>query len=649
MFLTTAAQVPLSPAWEDYLQQYVENDENCEEPYDQIQYLYENPVNLNDTHQLSQLFFLTHAQKRALKRYVTDFGQLLSPAELHLINGFDSLTIALMLPIISTEPFLHQEPLTLKNIISHANHKFLTGSRFTLEKSKGYLNNAYAGDPFRLYFLYQLNYHNKINIQFSGDKDPGEKFDGRGFDFYNFHLSVNNIQRIKRLIIGRYRLQFGQGLTLWTGAHPWGGPNGTLRNAQQIVNANSFAEQGFLQGIATTMELNRGIELTAFYSNDNIDATKATSTCVQSISHSGLHRTQTEQSKRDVLNEQLCGLNLNIQRQRLSLGTTMQVDWFNKAIYPERNLYNYYSFSGKSNMVLGIDACYQVGQADLYGELAHSVNSGWAGLMGAHCPLGNGTQVNIFYRNYARDFENLHAAAHGQNSTNQNEEGLNLSIRHQVGGLLTTQLEIDHFRHPWMQYQTYGPSTGNEIRATMEMQPSRSTRITMSYRYKEAGHNAVDSTVNHRIVEQGARQTLKVTMAYGTEWLRLRSEVVASLWQDETSQAQEGLLVAQHLTLKREIWPVAIESHFAIFDVDGYDAAIRCLENDLYYESPTMTCYHKGLRFYVLARYAIGRHLDLAMKYSITAYADQETIGSGHDAIASNKVQNLRVQLRCRW
>ena len=44
-----------------------------------------------------------------------------------------------------------------------------------------------------------------------------------GFDYYSLHFMKDGLGSVKRLIVGDYQLQFGQGLVLGAGFNPGGG------------------------------------------------------------------------------------------------------------------------------------------------------------------------------------------------------------------------------------------------------------------------------------------------------------------------------------------------------------------------------------------------------------------------------------------
>ena len=87
----------------------------------------------------------------------------------------------------------------------------------------------------------------------------------------------------------------------------------------------------------------------------------------------------------------------------------------------------------------------------------------------------------------------------------------------------------------------------------------------------------------------------------------------------------------------------------ALFDAPDYDARLYVAERGLEYDNGGTSLYGKGMRFYLIARYNLKDRLTVALKYSVTAYVDRETVGSGYELIDKPYRQQLRLQLRYRW
>ena len=299
LILTTPqcwAQYNIDDYMVETIETWMEQNDDDIDPDDLMEWFMESketPLNINDTmsNRYRSLPFLSDFQRSAINAYIAQNGELVTLAELYFINGLDSLTIRLLTFVSTVAPSKMDRTITLKDIVTHGHSNLRTGMRLSFPKSRGYEEDIYEGSPFRLYFRYNYKYHDRFSFMLSGDKDPGEalrfalsKKDGNvpyyGFDFYGFHLLIKNIGIFKSAIIGQYNLQFGQGLTLWTGYAPWGVGSMPLRRYGQGVRpASAFCEYGYLQGIATTLALiPKRLDMTLFFSDVNRGATPTDTT-----------------------------------------------------------------------------------------------------------------------------------------------------------------------------------------------------------------------------------------------------------------------------------------------------------------------------------------------------------------------------------
>ena len=188
--LAGAAQELMPSAWQYYIEQLSDegDDETVEEMLELYEALHDSPVNLNDTSDLlSAIPFVSDLQRERLRAYIMLSGALLSVEELYVINGFDSLTVELLRPIVKAEPLESSQRLTWKDLLTRGRSNLVTGISGTVEKARGYRDSIYEGDNLRFMWRYRYKYKDRIQLQLSGDKDPGEAFfsgsQRKGFDF----------------------------------------------------------------------------------------------------------------------------------------------------------------------------------------------------------------------------------------------------------------------------------------------------------------------------------------------------------------------------------------------------------------------------------------------------------------------------------
>lgn len=679
------AQEVLPYVWRVYLEQLSEDGED-EIVEDLVAVFGEysiNRVSVNDTVSGLRVFpFVSDYQRDCLRAYIVLFGPLVSVDELHGVNGFDTLTIELLRPLVDCSIAQNETKITLKDLVTRGSSNLVAGVGGTVEQAKGYSEDIYEGDNLRMMWRYYYKYKDKIQLQVSGDKDPGEAlFSGskkQGFDFYGFSLMINDIGwgsgsrgfRVKRLMVGQYHLQFGQGLALWSGMGARSSIGANIgKYGQGIRPSGAFSEYGYLQGGATTLALDRHWDLSVFYSYVNRAATlprgadkDSSINWVQSIYNSGYFRTQTELAKKNQLVEQLAGGHLQYGSTNVKVGFTGVHTWFDKAIIPAKTVYNDNYFQGDRNTNLGVDFMYRKGGWLLFGETALCVNDGLdslsknyaqASILGSELAIGTGHKLSGQLRYYSPTYHSFHSSALGQGGEPQNEMGAALYYQGRLPWGMTATAMADFFYFPHEKYLIYGPSRGKEFRAMLS-KPFRQVdglTINLRYRYKDKGRNVIPTTLVDGAyqLEQTYRHQIQGDIEYRKGSWRLVSRVAYACYYGDKTMASSGFLFYQDLMYEPKRVPLTLAARVAWFDVDDYEARLYTVESDFIYQYNSNVYQNEGYRGYLVVRYDISKNWNIGFKYGVTIYSDRDTFGSGNDLIDANHRQQWRIQLRWKW
>lgn len=660
-------------AWRETMEQWADYFDEENIPEDMVDMMHgwmEYPINLNDT--ASQEFkgfpFLSDFQREALRAYIAQNGQMASIAELHFINGFDSLAISRLSPFVTVEECSKDDRISFSDVFKHGNSNLRFGAKTLLPSSRGYNEDIYAGDPFRYYFRYLFKYRDRVAFQFSGDKDAGEL--SKGFDYYGYYLMLNDFGRLRRAVVGKYHLQFGQGATLWTGYAPWMSPYMPHRRyGQGIRPSSAFCEYGYLRGAAATVSLlpksyNADLELTLFYSNTDNDATASKDSLLdgfQSFYTSGYHRTDNEIMKKGQLNEQLFGYNLHYQRNSLSLGTTLYASLLESPIIPADYVYNYFAFKGSRNVNTGVDFVYRHRRLLFFGEMSMADNmyvrgfsdsTSWlplAAVVGGQFQINADNLLSVVAHYGSPTYQNLHSNTVGPSSSTQNVEGVACYFSTVLPGHFGLQTVVDIFRYPWMRYRVYAPSSGCDMRLKLSKDIARKTTVDLQYRYRTAERN---SDLQLYSIEDIVRRQMYLSLDYhpGNTW-RFLSRIAYSWFSCTDHDMQNGFLMFQDVsyntTLKNR--PLSLSTRLALFDVSDYDARIYAYESDLMYDSWVPMYNGRGIRCSMVVRHDLSSQISLAVKYAASFYPDQESIGSGYDITEGPLRQEFKVQMRLKF
>lgn len=661
-FATSQAQEVLPYAWQRYVEQQCDLDDSSDDMLEELLETFDrlsvSPINLNDTScLLPQLPFITDLQRQNLRAYIAQYGPLLSAHELYVIHGFDSTIVDLLMPVCTTSPVRSPEKLTLRKVIAQARHNLVSGMGSTVEQARGYTDSLYGGNSLRLLWRYQFNYRDRIVLQLSGDKDPGESVFGQGqpygFDFYGYHLLLNDFGPVRRAVVGQYRLQFGQGLTLWSG---YGGryafEHSVARYAQGIRAGGAFAEYGCLRGAAATLSLSPRFDLTPFYSYTCPDASFSVEqgdTLIRSISYSGYHRTATELAKRGLLREHLWGAHLEYHTENLKAGLTAVRTLLSDSIQPQDYVYNANAFCGFDNWNLGIDAAYRLRHLLLFGEAALSASLHPAAILGLEYVANSNHRLSAVFRHYSPLYHNLHASAFGQNGTPQNEQGFCLNYHALLPWHIQANLSADVFRFPHMKYLVYAPSQGCEYRAELMRGIAKGLTLRVRYRYKERARNATSDSLPQYIVEQTFRHQLQTDLEYQAGDFRTVTRLSYAWYRGQLHKPEQGFLLYQDIQYRPRHLPLTLAARVALFDVSDYEARIYTVESDFIYQYNAAVFNDQGSRLYLLMRYDINSHWNIGAKYGITLYSNRDTCGSGYELIDSDHRQQWRIQVRLKW
>lgn len=684
------AQEVLPSAWRDYIEQLTEEGEDdlVEELLETYALCREEPLNINDTLSgLSPLPFIDDFQQDCLRGYIALYGQLLSLEELYAVTGFDSVTIALLRPLVKVEQIEKPHRLTLKEIVDHGRSNLVMGTSGTVEQARGYRDSIYEGNNLRLMWRYYFKYKDRMQLQILGDKDPGEAFfsgsQKKGFDFYGYSLMLNDMGKyiqdggvgerdvyVKRLVVGQYHLQFGQGLTLWSGYGSrlaYGGR--VYRFSQGLRPGGAFTEYGYMQGTGATLSMWRKWNMSVFYSYVNRDATlprgaadDSTINWVQSIYNSGYHRTKTEIGKKNQLAEQLFGGHVEYHESNLRVGITGVATVFDKRIVPATYVYNDNAFIGDKNYNLGIDFAYRYRRLLLFGEGAVCLNNAPgssvknmspAALVGGEFVMNNNHRLSVQGRYYSPTYHNFHASSLGQNSKPQNELGAAVYYQGLMPFGITATLSADYFWFPHMKYLVYAPSKGHEYRIDLDrsFRRVRGLSLRLRYRYKERGRNVIPSTMVDGAywLEQTYRHQIQGEVEYSRGSWRCVTRLAYAHYYGDVTEACGGLLLYQDIQYRPQSFPLAVVARVALFDVDDYEARLYTVESDFIYQYNSAVYQNEGCRLYLLLRYDINKYWNVGFKYGVTGYSDRDSFGSGYDVINKNHRQQWRIQIRLKW
>lgn len=628
--------------------------------------LLSNPVNLNSANEdeLHRLPLLNDLQIQNLKEYASKYGSIASIYELFLIDGFSQSFIEQIAPFITLEAMQAELP-QIGNALNNGRWKLSCRYQRILEPQAGYSkptdtdssSSRYSGSPDAITSKLIWNYRDLLQWGITMEKDAGESLFRKpdslsvAVDFLSFHMLLRGKGKLRTAVLGDYQLQFGQGLTIWSGLS-MGKLPGSLpmrRRSQSIKPHTSANENNFLRGAATSWKY-RKMECTAFASYRRRDARLSIDTMDRqslesftSLQDDGYHRTATELRNRKTILEFIAGGNVKYNGSRLKLGITAYQINFDKTYLPEMVPGK---FGTQAGTFAGIDYSWSYKRFTLYGESSAALSSGMAHLVGINLNPDPRVSFAAIYRIFSTGYSNPLAAAFGESAQNSNERGLYIGVQTTPVRNLSVTLQVDLFRYPWLRYQVDAPSSGNEYASYTSYSLGRNGLITFSIKHSDKQKNTdVEQRLLHPLGMISKTSGMMQIRYTATSWLKLSTRTSVQQVKTASGQVMKGYYLGAdgQIVSLNSVW--SFTARYAVFDTDDYESRIYIHENDLPSSFSIPAFSGNGSRYFLLLKMKLGKHLNGWLRYSQTIYHMQQEISSGLSLIEGNHKSEIKAMI----
>lgn len=657
------------------LQSFVEkrfNDQqeglNYEELYERLLLLYENPIDLNTANEeeLMNLGLLSATQIDSFIQYQLENGRILTLYELQYIEEFDLATITSILPFVTLTNRSKSDLPLLKRILAERNNYLIMRYERILEKKRGYGINEgddqsrYLGSADKTYLRYKVSKAGDFSFGFTTEKDAGEqiiwdpstrKF---GNDFWSAHGLVEKQGRWRKIIIGDYQLQFGQGLVFGSGFAMGKGSEtvNTLERVNRGISPyTSVIEGGFLRGIATTYEISPKLTTTIFLSRLNQSANLRVGSedtfvnYFSSIQLTGLHRTDTEIENRQSIHEKVYGLELHYTSdQRSKFGVIAAANNFSIPVLRSNQPYNYFEFTGKENVNLSVYGNTQWQRFQLFGEMALSKSGGLGSLGGFTSRLSKRIDLSMVVRNYDRNFHSIRGSSFAEGSRNINESGIYWGIKYKLNSQFNLTAYYDSFRFPWLRFRINKPSTGSDYLVRLNLAPNRLVKSYFQLRGKRKAENRTITETNQTEVRLSRSMQYLLNTRYSISSALSGQTRAQYSSYDIGGENTFGYGMMQDIIYTTP--KLSISSRMALFDTEGQQNRQYAYERDVLYAFSIPGYSGQGIRNYLLFSYRMTPHIDIWARIARTTFYDRNEIGTGLETIIGNKRTDVKFQIR---
>ena len=678
------AQISPQTSEDQFIEQRIENivesldNENIDfqSLFESLLYFAQNPLNINTASKdlLRDLPMVNEQQIADIIAHREEYGPMVSLYELRTIRSLDLPTIQQMLPFITVEGKVEDELPSVGKILKYGDQELTMRWQRTLEEQRGYSElepgetaSRYVGSPERVYARYRFRYAKRLSFGITAEKDPGEDFFGgtqeQGFDYYSAHLFYRGNGLVRKVALGDFQAQFGQGLTYWSGL-AFGGKS-TYATDVQITGSGireytSVNENLFLRGGAVT--LGKGDwNFTAFYSDKQVDGsiaepqdtslTDADVTLVSSLLESGYHRTETEVEKKDAVRQQHLGGHLRYSENRFEIGLTAVGTRLDGQVQPQDRVYNRFRFSGDENHAIGVDYQYRLREFSFFGETTKDASGDVATVNGLTADLDPRFTLAVVHRSYPKEFQPLESVAFGESIPPQGENGVYIGGHFFLFKKLEGHIFYDQFEFPWLRYRTDAPSRGKDFFTQLQYKFDRSNELQFRYRHREKPVNLsqLEDEMIPPVGTQYKRNYRLTFMHRYSSTLQLRSRVELSDYYRDKQDNETGFLAYQDVIIRPKAGWWRLTLRYALFDTESYDARIYAYENDVLYAYSIPAYFGRGVRYYALFQVEAGRWFDIWLRYSLTRWNDRQVVSSGLNEIDGNTRSEVKLQVRLKF
>lgn len=583
--------VSIEDIMEDIFNQLSEEDEIVQEDVqEQLINIAVNPIDLNHTNadELRELMFLSDEQIDAilLYQYKHAFQDIY---ELQLIDCLKDYEIRNLLPFVEVKG----DSLMFKGKDLYFREVFHYGKHEVTLRTDARNIEDYEGDPMYGKLRYRFNYQNRVQagvtaMMAAGD---GRLAIGDRWDYGGF-IELRDIGPMKRIVAGNYQANFGYGLVL-------GSP--FKRGKTAYVQSTATTDEGlkkyslvgdsynYFHGVGATARISQWAEVSTLYS--------------------------LRQGKEKSWNH-VVGVNATGRWKRLKVGVTAVEEI--RQPTPDPSLKGGELLS--THAVMGMNARWNQGKVDLWGEVATSQGNEWggAGIAGIrYTPISDLNLVGI-YRYYSPEFDNTYANALCSWTRIKDEHGGYIGI------------EYNQLRN-W-QLSAYGDvwKTGFETMVQADYIPQKDYRMHTRFRCKRK--------------DERDTYSLRWNMVYQVGDWKLKTQADGNMVHTHGGLSY-GWSVLQDVEYRFREVPIVLQLRAQVFDAKEWDNRIYIYENDVLYAYAIPFVYGLGGRFWLNARYNINDTFSLYLRVSETVYQNAWAIRHSKESTRTDVHVLLRVKM----
>lgn len=604
-----------------------------------------NQLNAKDLHVFS---FLTPFQKQSFLHYQKENGQLIDLNELQNIPYWNDTTCTLFKQYVQIEKGLSEEQKT--------NHHFLfiqstvyanPPKAFSLTDSN---NNTYKGKAFDAFIKYHFS-NRQIDFGGVAKQQAGESFNSTGFDFYSAYVSFTpqRLRYLKKVILGDFNLQLGQGLIAW---QQFGFNKSTdvlrIEKDQPVFQLKrSITEANFKRGIATEWQLGSG-SCYLFFSARDIDAYLNTNNEVTSFIKTGYHRNENEMNNKNNVLEYSYGGRIAYNFSPLELGFSVVNYNYSTKITATDFTHPNAHFPFQSLSSASIDYKLPFRSYLFFGELAINSNKQIGTVHGVVKAMNAYLDIGILVRHFDVFYQSIYGNAFREKSTMNNENGCYLTAVFKPNKKHEFSWFTDLAVSPWFNYNAYSDTKTTEhfIRYATTIQSIFTLQINYAYKNKNVLRYQNNETIMKLVTQDITQHFRGLLKMQCSPDVSLHTQAEYRLYDNNLSQQTNGFSLYQDITCKHIFsLPLSVNMRLQYFEIANDDVAIYTYERDVLHDFNFNYANGKGFRYYLNLHYNFNKKYYFSLRWSHSIYDNVDQIGGDtYNQIEGNKKGILKAQ-----
>ncbi len=657
-------------SWEDFATEYLlpREEEEVLLPadtrsgeLDDLQAIYEHPLSLNSAtrEQLLTLPFLRPQQVDSLLAYrdrikgFTSLGDLMLVRQLsHTERRWLSLFVAIDPPFRPSPSWREHWWGGRHQVELRTDIPLYRRAGFKVQNSDGSARKPetlYLGHRFGHTLRYRYTQRQGVDYGLTLQNDVGEPFAKRGnrpYDFTSFHLALGRNGDRHQLLLGDYRVKWGQGLLI--GQQFLQSPllllEQSLWSTARLSPHTGADEVQFLRGAAYAFR-NRRWLWQVWASHHRLDGRNEGDT-VRAFLHSGLHRSLRELSQRHVVGMFTLGSRLEWHNSYGFIGINTYTAQYDKFISPLPKRYNQHYLHGQSARGVSVDYGRMGRKWTLVGETAIDAQGHPATIHTVQWQVLPDVELTSQLRWLSTAFVAPLSKTLQQGTHTQNEMGALLGWKWQTSARVEMRGFIDVFRFPKPSFRADTTAHGMAVLIEGSYRPRPTLLHGLRYHLKTRQRN-IPLHAPH----------LEYHTSHHLRW-QLRSETPQRFWQVALDVA-----AAHRQTHPRPTWggmcsarlrqPIGRGVHLQAFAGAFLTADYATRLYAYLPQLPGVGAFPmfsgRGCSLALVGRWDYSPRFRLAFRWGWTRYFDRTTIGQGTQQIAAPQQHDTAFSLRYRF